>query len=429
MLKNQFTLLTKRRFLPLFTTQFLGAFNDNLYKNALVVLITYILAKQLKIQTELLVTLAGCLMIVPMFLFSAQAGSLADKFEKSGLIRKIKILEIILMLLGALGFMFKSVPFLMVIMFCLGVQMTLFGPLKYSILPQHLQEDELVAGNGIIEMGTFVAILLGNILGVVLIMRPNGLAIISASIILVAMMGYMSSRYIPVALPGAPQLQLSWNLIRETFSVIQFSRRTPLIFLCILAISWFWLLGFVFLAQFPSFAKDYMGGDEDVFVLFLAIFSVGIGIGSGLCNRLLKGKIAATFVPFATVGISIFTADLYFASKMDIAYIHTKPLLTLSQFISFAHHWRVMIDIFAISTFAGVYIVPLYTILQHRAEKAYKARMIGANNIMNALYMTLGAIALMLLLKYKVTIPQVFLIMAIVNLGILFLIQKIKKMG
>jgi len=425
MLKNQFILLTKRRFLPLFITQFLGAFNDNLYKNALVVLITYILAKQLKIQTELLVTLAGCLMIIPMFLFSAQAGSLADKFEKSKLIQKIKILEIVLMIIGSVGFILQNVPLLMVIMFCLGIQMTLFGPLKYSILPAHLQEDELVAGNGIIEMGTFIAILLGNILGVVLIMRPNGLLIIACSIIGVAMMGYISSRFIPQALPGAPQLQLSFNFIRETISVIQFSRQTRVLFLCILAISWFWLLGFVYLAQFPSFAKDYMGGDEDVFVLFLAIFSIGIGIGSGLCNRLLKGKIAATFVPFAAIGISIFTADLFFASRVDMAYVHAKPLLTLAQFVSFGHHWRVMIDIFIISIFAGIYIVPLYAILQHRSDEAHKARMIGANNIMNSLFMTVGAVVLMLLLKYKVTIPQVFLVMAVINMGILFLIRKL----
>lgn len=425
MLKNQFVLLTKQRFLPLFITQFLGAFNDNLYKNALVVLITYILASQLKIQTELLVTLAGCLMIFPMFLFSAQAGALADKFEKAELIQKIKILEIVLMTIGSIGFITKNVTLLMVIMFFLGVQMTLFGPLKYSILPAHLKEDELVAGNGIIEMGTFIAILLGNILGVVLIMRPNGLIIISLSVIAVAIMGYCSSRFIPKAQPGAPQLTLSLNFISETIHVIQFSRQTKVLFLCILAISWFWLLGFVFLAQFPSFAKDYMGGDEDVFVLFLAIFSIGIGIGSGLCNRMLKGKIAATFVPFAAIGISIFTADLYFASRFDITYVHAKPLLTLTEFIQFGHHWRVMIDIFIISIFAGIYIVPLYAILQHRSDDAHKARMIGANNIMNALFMTVGAVSLMLLLKYKVTIPQVFLVMAVANLGILFLIRKL----
>lgn len=427
MLKNQFLLLTKQRFLPLFITQFLGAFNDNLYKNGLIVLITYILASQLQIKTEVLVTLTGCLMILPMFLFSAQAGGLADKFEKSKLIQKIKILEIILMTIGAIGFMLKSVTLLMIIMFCLGVQMTLFGPLKYSILPAHLEEDELVAGNGIIEMGTFVAILLGNILGVILIMRPNGLMIISFSIILVAMMGYVSSRFIPTAVPGAPNLMISLNFIRETWSVIQFTRQTRILFLCILAISWFWLLGFVFLAQFPTFAKEDMGGNEDVFVLFLAIFSIGIGVGSILCNRLLKGKIASTYVPFATLGISIFTADLYFASQASMA-TTDGSLLTLQQFLSVAHHWRVILDLFVIALFAGIYIVPLYSILQHRALVSHKARAIGANNIMNALFMTVGAIVLMVLFKLGLTVEQTFLVMAVVNLGILFLIRKINTL-
>lgn len=426
MQKNQFTLLTTSRFLPLFITQFLGAFNDNLYKNALVVLITYFLASRLPFKTELLVTLTGCLMILPMFLFSAQAGAIADKYEKAKLIRQIKVGEIVLMAIGAIGFMLQNVTLLMLIMFLLGIQITLFGPLKYSILPAHLHEDELVAGNGLIEMGTFIAILLGNILGVILIMQPNGLIMISCGVVLVACLGYVSSCFIPKALPGAPELKLSFNFVNETFRVIQFAKQSYTLYLCILGISWFWLMGFVFLAQFPNFAKDYFGGNEAVFVLFLALFSIGIGVGSALCNVILKGKITAKWVPVAAVGISIFTADLYFATYTTTA-LHTGPLLTLREFLTFGHHWRVIVDITCIAVFAGIYIVPLYTILQYKAKESHKARMIGANNIMNALFMTVGAIAVMIMIKMQFTIPQIFLSMAIGNMLVIILIRKLLR--
>lgn len=425
MQKNQFTLFTKQRFLPIFITQFLGAFNDNLYKNALVVLITYFLASQLKIKTDILVTLTGCLMILPMLLFSAQAGSVADKYEKAKLIKLTKISEVILMAVGAVGFVLQNVYLLMTVMFLLGIQMAFFGPLKYSILPIHLHEDELVAGNGLIEMGTFLAILLGNILGVVLIMQPNGLYVISAAIIVFAILGYLSSCYIPKAPPGAPDLKLSFNFVKETFKVIQFSRQSQILFLCILGISWFWLIGFVYLAQFPNFSKDYVGGNEDVFVLFLCIFSIGVGVGSGLCNWLVKGKITAKYVPLAALGISLFSADLYFATQRDINYLHSGPMLTLMEFLSFGHHWRVILDILGTSLFAGLYIVPLYTILQHKTDVAHKARMIGAVNIMNALFMTVGAVLVMIMIKQRVTIPEIFLSIAIGNIVVMLLIRQL----
>ncbi len=312
--KNQFTLLTKQRFLPLFVTQFLGAFNDNLFKNALVVLITYFLADQLSVKPQILVALTGCLLILPMFLFSAQAGSIADKFEKAKLIRIIKVAEVILMLIGAVGFMLQNVTILMTVLFLLGAQATFFGPIKYSILPQHLANDELVAGNGLIETGTFLAILLGNILGVIFIALPNGLAIISAMIILMAALGYLSSCFVPRAPAPVPELKLSFNLFKETWSIVNFTRQSSTIFLCILGISWFWLIGFTFLTVFPDYAKNFVGGNEDIFVLFLAIFSIGIGIGSSLCNKLLKGQIEATFVPLAAVGMTVFTLDLFFCN-------------------------------------------------------------------------------------------------------------------
>ncbi len=413
-MKNQFTLLTKRRFLPLFITQFLGAFNDNLFKIALVTLITYFVADKLTVKADILVPLTGCLLILPMFLFSAQAGAIADKFEKAKLIRIIKIAEIILMLIGAVGFILQNVTLLMTVLFLLGAQATFFGPIKYSILPQHLLDDELVAGNGLIESGTFLAILLGNILGVIFISMPNGLVVISAMVILMAALGYFSSCFIPQANAPAPDLKLSLNLAKETWKVVNFTRNPTSVFLCILGISWFWLIGFVFLSVFPNYAKDVIGANEDVFILFLAIFSIGIGIGSGLCNKLLKGQIEATFVPLAALGMSIFTFDLYFASPTAIA--HSGHLLTIKQFLHSPHHWRIMIDMLLIAVCGGIYIVPLYAIMQHVSEDSHKARVIASNNIMNALFMTVAAIATMLMFKYNMTIMQVFLTVGFINL-------------
>ncbi len=413
-MKNQFSLLTKRRFLPLFITQFLGAFNDNLFKNALVVLITYFVADKLSVQPQILVTLTGCLLILPMFLFSAQAGSIADKFEKAKLIRIIKIAEVLLMIIGAIGFVLQNVSLLMIVLFFLGVQATFFGPIKYSILPTHLADDELVAGNGLIEMGTFLAILLGNILGVIFISLPNGLVIISAMIFLMAAFGYFSSCFIPHASPPVPNLKLSFNVFKETWDVVKFSSKSSPIFLCILGISWFWLIGFTFLAIFPNYAKDFIGGNEDVFVLFLAIFSIGIGIGSGLCNKLLKGQIEATFVPLAALGMTIFTLDLYFATHLESPPVG--PLLTISQFLQSPNHWRIMIDMVLIAISGGIYIVPLYAIMQHYSEDTHKARIIASNNIMNALFMTVAAIITMIMFKLNMTIPHIFLSIALINL-------------
>lgn len=416
MYQNQFALLSKRRFLPLFITQFLGAFNDNLYKNALVVLITYVLAEQLPVKPQILVTLTGCLLILPMFLFSAQAGSIADKFEKSKLIQIIKMVEIILMIIGAIGFILQNVTLLMFVLLLLGTQATFFGPIKYSILPFHLQEDELVSGNALIEMGTFLAILIGNILGVVCISFSHGLIIISSMIVLMALLGFISSCYIPQARPVAPNLNLSLNFIKETWDIVNFSRKTPSIFLCILGISWFWLIGFTFLAEFPNYAKDFIGGDQQIFVLFLAIFSVGIGVGSSLCNRLLKGQIEATYVPLAALGMSLFTFDLYFSTRAEMLIPHGTTLMTLSQFFHSFNHWRIMLDMFLIALCGGIYIVPLYAIMQHRAEDSHKARIIASNNIMNALFMTVAAIATMAMIKANFTIPQIFLTIGIVNM-------------
>lgn len=414
--KNQFSLLTTHRFLPLFITQFLGAFNDNLFKNALVVLITYMIVEKLVVEPEILVTLAGCLLILPMFLFSAQAGSIADKFEKSKLIQIIKLAEIILMIIGAIAFVVKSISLLMIVLLLLGIQATFFGPIKYSILPTFLSEDELVGGTALIEMGTFLAILLGNILGVVFITLPHGLWIVAFMIFFMAVLGYLSSWFIPLASASAPDLKLSFNFIKETYDVVRFSKKSKDIYLCILGISWFWLIGFIFLTEFPNYAKDFIQGDQQIFVLFLAIFSVGVGVGSSLCNRLLKGEIEATFVPLAALGMSLFTLDLYWATKQEMLLPHSDQLQLLSNFFNTFNHWRIIVDMFLIAVCGGIYVVPLYAILQFRAEPTHKARIIASNNIMNALFMSVAAIVTMVMLKLKFTIPEIFLSIALLNI-------------
>lgn len=421
---SQFNLLTKRRFLPLFITQFLSAFNDNLFKNGLVILITYMIGEKLSIQPQILVTLTGCLLILPMLLFSAQAGSIADKYEKGKLTRIIKFIEIFLMFIGSVGFIMQNAYLLMAVLFFMGLQATFFGPIKYSILPQQLHEDELVAGNGLIEMGTFLAILLGNILGVVLITLPHGLYVIASVVLLVAIVAYASSCFIPLALPPVPNLKLSFNFVKETWNIVSFTRKTPVIFMCILGISWFWLLGFTFLAQFPSYAKNFVNGDEQVFVLFLAIFTIGIAIGSGLCNNLLKGQIKATFVPIAAFGISFFTFDLYLTTAIEATITHGSTLLTVREFLQSLNHWRIVLDMLLIAICGGIYIVPLYAILQHRSADSHKARVIASNNILNSLFMTVAAIAAMIMLALKFTIPQIFLLVAVINLVVAFQIHK-----
>ncbi|MDH5790143.1 MAG: MFS transporter, partial [Nitrospinota bacterium] len=315
MAHNQFDLLKTRRFLPLFITQFLGAFNDNVYKNALVILITYVVAEKAGLNSQIMVTAAAGIFILPFFLFSATAGQLADKYEKAFLIRIIKFVEILLMVGAAVGFYIESVWFLMTILFLTGTQSTFFGPIKYGILPEKIEEDELIGGNGLIEAGTFISILIGTLIGGLLILTENGILLISGMVILIAVLGWVSSFYIPKGQPASPELKVDYNFLRETWVIVSHARQNREIFLSILGISWFWLVGATFLAQFPTYAKDIIGGNEELVTLFLSVFTIGVGIGSLLCNQMLKGEVEATFVPLAIIGVTVFTVDLYFASQ------------------------------------------------------------------------------------------------------------------
>ena len=411
---DQWQLLKTRRFLPLFLTQFLGAFNDNVFKNALIILITYTAVEQSTLSPQIMITIAAGIFILPFFLFSAMAGQIADKYDKSKLIRIIKTVEIVLMLGAAFGFYWQLTGLLMLILFLMGTQSAFFGPVKYGILPDQLAENELIGGNALVDSSTFISILLGTICGGLLIMVENGALIISCIVIVVAILGLVSSFSIPATQPAAAALTIHYNFLIETRDIIRHARQHPVIFRSILGISWFWLFGASFLSQFPTFAKDVVGGNEQVVTLFLATFTIGIAIGSLLCNRLLKGEIAATYVPMGIIGMTLFTVDMYLASS-SLSPVETGVLIGAGVYLESFAHWRILIDLLGISICGGIYIVPLYAIIQHRTEMSHMSRTFAANNILNALFMVVSAIAISVMLAYDFSVIDVFLVIAIVN--------------
>lgn len=405
---------TSRRFLPLFITQFLGAFNDNLLKNSLVMLITYKLAAAQNESAQLLVTAAAALFILPYFLFSATAGQVSDKIDRARVTRVVKFVEIIIMIAATIGFYLSSVWFLMFVLFMMGVHSTFFGPIKFALLPQHLKDDELLLGNAYVEAGSFLAILFGTILGGILILHEQGITLISLALLLVAIGGYISSRYIPESPAPEPTLIINKNIWQETWKIVGFSKKNKRVYLCIIGISWFWLIGATYLSQFPTYAKDVLFAEPAVVTLFLTIFSVGIGIGSFLCNKLLKGEIKSTYVPVAMLGMTIFGIDLYFASVHSMP-AATATLMSIRDFVSSLPRLRILFDLLLIAICAGLYIVPLYAIMQHDSDPNHRARIIAANNVVNAIFMVAAALITLAMLASHFTIPQVFLFMAIGN--------------
>ncbi len=404
---NQFELLGKRRFLPYFLTQFAGAFTDNVFKNALIILIAFSAA-----DSDFLVNLCAGLFILPFFLFSATAGQIAEKFEKSRLVRIIKLAEIGIMSAGAIAFIAGNTTVLIGLLFLMGAQSTFFGPVKYSILPQHLRPEELIGGNGLVEMGTFLAILLGTIAGGLLIAIPDGgTYLTAAAVVLFACLGWLASRMIPEAPATAPNLKFSWNPVTETFRILKIANEKRAVFQSILGISWFWMLGAVYLTQFPNYAKVTLGGNEQVVTLLLVTFSVGVGIGSLLCERLSGRMVELGLVPFGSIGLSLFGFDLYFADH----WVYSGELLDAAAFIAQPGAWRVVLDLAMIGVFGGFYIVPLYAIIQSRTVPEKRSRIIAANNILNALFMVGSAGLAIGLLALGLTIPQLFLVMASLN--------------
>jgi acyl-[acyl-carrier-protein]-phospholipid O-acyltransferase/long-chain-fatty-acid--[acyl-carrier-protein] ligase len=406
-------LFKTKRFVPLFATQFLGALNDNIFKNALTILVLFRLAEQSGANGQILVTIAAGIFILPFFLFSATAGQLADKCEKAGMIRIIKFCEILIMILGSIALFLGDINFLLAILFLMGTQSSFFGPVKYSILPDHLKENELVAGNALVETGTFLAILLGTIGGGLLILIDHGPHIVSGFVIVLAVLGWLVSLKIPRAAAPMPGLRINPNIVGETWNIVRTAASQRDLFLCILGISWTWLAGATFLTQLPAFSKDVLGANEQVVTLFLTIFSVGVGIGSLWCNKLLAGEISAKFVPFGALGFTLFGIDLYFASANFPT--PTGPLIGALDFLRHMDHWRIVVDLLGISVATGIYIVPLYAILQTRSDEAQRSRTIAANNIMNALFMVTGALATSVMLAADFTVPMVFLVLAIAN--------------
>ena len=414
-MSGQFGLLKQKRFAPFFATQFLGAFNDNLFKNALVVLLTFQAARWTTLRPELLANLAAGIFILPFFLFSATAGQLADKFDKAWLARLVKVLEMAIMGVAAAGFFLTSLPVLMGALFLLGCHSTLFGPVKYAILPQHLREEELVGGNALIEAGTFVAILIGTLAGGLLAGSVAHPVWIAVGGFVVALAGYLTSRGIPAAPAPAPELKVNLNPLSETWRNIAFARENRTVFLSILGISWFWLYGALFLAQFPAYGKFVLGGGESSVTLLLATFTVGIGVGSMLCERMSGKHVEIGLVPFGSIGLTLFGLDLYFASPTGLAGAAPHELLAL---LAMPAVWRVLFDLLMLGMFGGFFIVPMYALVQLRSSPEHRARIIAANNILNALFMVVGALGAAALLGEGLSIPALFGLGALLNAAV-----------
>jgi len=415
---NQFALLGQRRFAPFFWTQFAGAANDNLFKFAFTVMVTYQL--QLSWMQPSMAGLAiGALFILPFLLFSATAGQLTDKFDKTKMIRFVKNLEIAIMLIAAWGFVRADAVILLGCVFLMGLHSTLFGPVKFAYLPQVLDARELTGGNGMVEMGTFIAILLGQVAGGLLVAVPQiGHLSVAVACVALALAGRAVAQAIPPAPATDPSLVVNWNPVSETWRNLKLAHENIVVFRSLLGISWMWFFGAVFLSQFPSFAKEVLHGNEQVASLLLVVFSIGIGVGSLLCETLSRRQVEIGLVPLGAIGMSVFAIDLYFAARG----LPAVPEMGLGAFLRQSAHWRVMADLALLSLFAGLYSVPMYALIQLRSQPTHRARIIAANNILNALFMIGSSVIAGALLGAGFTIPQIFLFTGIANAVVAFYI-------
>lgn len=412
--KSQFGLLTVKRFAPFFWTQFLGAFNDNVFKNTFILFLAYKMSSRFPSSSDILINVAAGLLILPFFIISATAGQIADKYEKSIVIRYIKFAEIVIAVLTAFAFYYSSVFWLMILLFLIGCQAAFFGPVKYSIIPQHLKSKEIVAGNAMVESGTFIAILLGTITGGFIAQTEKGELWVGVVMIAVAVMGWLASMMIPRAEAESPALRININPVTETLNTMKISAEKRSVFLSILGIAWFWALGLAYLSQLPNYTKYVLHGSEQVVTLLLTMFSIGIGLGSLLCDRLSGKKVELGLVPLGSLGLSIFGIDLAFAAP---ALPLHQPLMNISAFMSIPGNTRVLTDLLMIGIFGGIYIVPLYSMIQVRTRPEVRSRVIAANNIMGALFMVAAAaLGALLLGVFKFSIPNFFLFVVILNL-------------
>jgi MFS family permease len=422
---SQFALLKTRRFLPMFLTQFLGAFNDNVFKQAMVLLLTYQAATQLDMSISLINNLAAMLFILPYFLFSAAAGQLADKYDKDWLSRRIKVLEIVIMTLASAAFIFHWYKLLFIALFLMGTHSTFFGPIKYAYLPQVLSDQELVGGNALFQTGTSMAILTGMMLGgaVIAATGEHHLIWTSVTVMSIAILGWLTSRQIPVTPSLNPTLKIDWNVWRTSVTTMRDAWHLRAVFYAIVGISWFWFYGATFLTQIPEFTLKILHGDESVVILLLTLFSVGVATGSLMCRKLLKNKVSLALLPVGMIGLTAFGLDLYFALNALADHAVGKDLYTLTQLIADASYWRVFADLAGIGLFGGFYIVPLYAYMQAHAPEQSRARIIAANNILNAVFMVAsGIVAILALSVFKISLPALFVLTALLNIAVCMLV-------
>lgn len=409
---NQFSLLKQKRFAPFFWVQFLGALNDNVFKTALLTIITYDALHWTTLDAGMVTNLIPGLFILPFFLFSATSGQLAEKFDKARIARYVKVIEITIMVIAAWGWMTHQLWLLIAGIIGMGLHSTLFGPVKYAYLPQHLHQQELIGGNGLVEMGTFVGILLGEIIGAVLVVHDDwGRELVAIGTISIACIGLLASLRIPASPASMPNLKVNWNPITETIRNIRHIKQNKTVFHAVLANSWFWFYGAIVLAQFPVYTKNVLHGDHSVFVLLLVAFTLGIGIGSLLCEKISAHQVEMGIVPLGAIGLTLFGLDLYIASQ---AYELT-DMVNAMQFMMHGQSWHVLFACIGIGVFGGFYIVPLFAVIQTRSKPEFVSRTIAGLNIMNAFLMVLSAIFAMVLLQLGCSIAQLFLITALMN--------------
>lgn len=414
----------------MFFTQFLGAFNDNVFKQALILVLTYSAAAKMGVKISLLNNLAALLFILPYFLFSALAGQIADKYEKSRLTQAIKLLEIVIMALAMVGFVFELYWLLFVALFLMGTQSTFFGPVKYAYLPEAMHKDELVGANGLFQTGTSLAILTGMMSAGVLTQMDNALLWVSAVTLVVAVLGFVASKFVPTTLPHAPHLNVNYNIFATSFDIIKYLYGLPLLYFIILGNSWFWFYGATFLTQVPEFSKTILYGDESVVIFLLTLFSVGTAIGSLLCKTLTKNQISLKLLPIGIIGLSVFAIDLYLAlNAISLPPLPANaPNHTISEVLGMAGTTRVFVDLFLLGLSGGVYIVPLYAFMQAYAPISHRSRVVGANNIFNAIFMVGSAVfSIVILSVLGLPLPVLFAITGIINVAFgLWLYQKLR---
>ena len=426
---NQKTLFSDKQFLPIFITQVFGAFNDNMLKNALLIWFTYHIATKEGINPSMMVTFAAAIFILPFFLFSFLAGQIADKYEKAYLVRRIKIIEIFLVIFASIGFYFEHLNLLLFLLFLMGSQSAFFGPLKYSLLPALLTENKLLKANGYVEAGTFLAILLGTLLGAIVILAKNNIVLISIILISCGLIGCLASWNIPKTKINDPNLKLNFNIYSTVMNMIHDAKRDFKVWLVIILISWFWMIGSVFLTLFPLYSKNLIMGQGEIVSLFLAIFSIGIAIGSLSCNKILKGKIDPNLAKIGNILLSLTLLFFIAANSFYQSNVSHVELIELSEFLApNIYSYCIIFSLLAVSISAGIYIVPLYALMQKLAPKKIISRIIALNNILNAFFMVTASLLLMLFFKLELSFNQIFFIFTLTNLIFLWIIKSLTKL-